>query len=326
MFKFTRKIMHQTRVLLFVCFAMVFAVPASAQIIKTVAGGGPNNGPLPALSVAIDTIPIALDPSGNYYIASFSQVFRVDKNGQLSVYAGTGTSGYSGDGGPATAAALCDIRGIASDSSGNLFFGNECYNGVRRVDAVTHVITTVAGNGTSGFSGDGGPATAAELDGPIGVAVDGAGNLFIADEFNRRVRRVDAATQVITTVAGTSTRGFSGDGGPATSAELDEPQDVTIDSAGNLFIADVGSSRIRRVDAATQVITTVAGSGGGGGGFSGDGGLATSAFLDGPVQVAVDGAGNLFIADEFNGRVRRVDAATQIITTVAGNGTSGSSG
>src|SRR5205814_6435279 len=264
---------------------------------------------------------VTFDASGNLYIASglFNNaagsniVFRVDQNGELTRYAGGGFNGL-GDGGPATSAELCDPRGIAFDSSGNLFIADECNDRVRRVDAVTHVITTVAGNGTSGFSGDGGPATAAELDGPIGVAVDGAGNLFIADEFNRRVRRVDAATQVITTVAGTGTRGFSGDGGPATSAELDEPQNITGDSAGNLFIADVGRSRIRRVDAATQVITTVAGSGGGGGSFGGDGGLATSAFLDEPVQVAVDGAGNLVIADELNNRVRRVDAATQVIT------------
>ena len=323
------KIMRSLRTLSFVCFAMAFGVPVSAQTIKTVAGGTPNNGPLPALSVAFRPRTVALTPSGGYYIATGSQVLRVDNNGQLSAYAGTGigvTGGPRGDGGAATAADFCDVNGIALDSSGNLFIADDCDYVIRRVDASTGIISTVAGNGTWGYSGDGAPATAAKLAGPAGVAVDGAGNLFIADEFNRRVRRVDAATQVITTVAGTGTRGFSGDGGPATSAELDEPQNITVDSAGNLFIADVGRSRIRRVDAATQVITTVAGSGGGGGSFGGDGGLATSAFLDEPVQVAVDGAGNLFIADELNNRVRRVDAATQVITTVAGNGTFGFSG
>ena len=174
------------------------------------------------------------------------------------------------------------------------------------------------------FSGDGGPATSAELNRPFGVAVDGAGNLFIADFGNSRIRRVDAATHVINTVVGTQGFGFSGDGGLAASATLAGPADVAVDGEGNLFIADSGNSRIRRVDAATQVITTVAGNGTGG--FSGDGGPATAAKLAGPGGVAVDAAGNLFIVDSGNSRIRRVDAATQVITTVAGNGTYGFSG
>src|SRR5205814_1582237 len=154
----------------------------------------------------------------------------------------------------------------------------------------TQVITTVAGNGTR-FSGDGGPATFATLFQPGGVVADAAGNLFISDSRNNRVRRVDSVTQMITTVAGTGNPGFSGDGGPATSAQLEGPSGVAIDTTGNLFIADQ-SGWVRRVDAATQVITTVAGNGNQG--FSGDGGPATSAGLD-PVGVAVDSTGNLFI-------------------------------
>src|SRR5437660_1588794 len=202
-----RKIMHQTRVLLFVCFAMVFAVPASAQIIKTVAGGGSS----------------------------------------------------SGDGGPAVSAQLNAPIGVAVDNAGNLFIAEMLNARIRRVDAATQVITTVAGTGTHAFSVDGGPAASATFAGPADVAVDGEGNLFIADSGNSRIRRVDAATQVITTVAGNGTGGFSGDGGPATAAKLAGPGGVAVDAAGNLFIVDSGNSRIRRVDAATQVITTVAG-------------------------------------------------------------------
>ena len=182
------------------------------------------------------------------------------------------------------------------------------------------IISTVAGNGTATFGGDGGAATGASLSFPFGVAVDTAGNLFIADRGNVRVRRVDAATGIITTVAGNGVFGFSGDGGPATSATLDSPSGVTLDAAGNLFIADSANQRIRRVDAgadglvtgaADETITTVAGSGPtgfGSGGFSGDGGPATSARFATPTGVALDAAGNLFIADTLNHRIRRVQA------------------
>ncbi len=227
--------------------------------------------------------------------------------------AGDGIFGFSGDGDPATSASLRDPFGVALDGAGNLFIADRFNQRIRRVDAATGIITTVAGDGPTGigaggFSGDGGPATSASLNSPFGVAVDGAGNLFIADTLNNRIRKVDTSG-IITTVAGNGSFGFSGDGGPATSASLHEPFGVALDGSGNLFIADRFNQRIRRVDAATGIITTVAGDGPtgiGAGGFSGDGGPATSASLSFPFGVALDGSGNLFIADFSNSRIRKV--------------------
>jgi len=178
------------------------------------------------------------------------------------------------------------------------------------------VISTTAGTGVAGFSGDGGNATSAQLNGPYAIAVDAAGNQYLVDLLNNRVRKIDPSG-VITTIAGTGVAGFSGDGGLATSAQLNTPTGVAVDAAGNIFIADMQNHRIRMVQAG--VITTVAGTGIGG--FSGDGGAATAAQLQFPFGIALDGAGNLYIADTFNGRLRKVTAATGIITTLAGNGT-----
>jgi len=270
---------------------------------------------------------MAVDPAGNVFIADRNnhRVRKVDAaTGVITTVAGTGSDGYAGGGGLATAAALYYPSGVAVDAAGNLYIADTYNHRVRRVDAATGTITTVAGTGVQGYGGDGGPATGATLSGPAGVAVDALGNLFIADEGNCRVRRVDAATGTITTVAGTGVRGYAGDGGPATSAELTFPSGVAVDAAGTVFIADRANNRVRRVDATTGVITTVAGIGSFG--YSGDGGPATSAALGSPEGLAVDGAGNLFIADTSNNRVRRVDAATGVITTLAGASGSGSWG
>ncbi len=237
----------------------------------------------------------------------------------ITTVAGSSTPGFAGDGGPATAAALSQVSGVAVDSSGNLFLADFGNNRVRRVSASTGMITTVAGNGSGGFSGEGGPATSAAVFAPNAVAVDGAGNLFIADA-NHRIRRVSASSGIITTVAGNGVAGFSGDGGLATLASLNNPHAVAIDSFGSLFIADTFNNRVRRVDASTGIITTVAGNGAQG--FGGNGGPATAAPVY-PEGVAVDRAGNLFIADWSNNMVRRVSAATGIITTVAGGGFGG---
>jgi sugar lactone lactonase YvrE len=184
-------------------------------------------------------------------------------------------------------------------------------------------IVTIAGNGTQGYSGDGGNATSAEFYGPCGVAFDSGGNLFIADTYNNRIREI-STSGIITTIAGNGTGGYSGDGGAATSAELHAPEGVAIDSYGNIFIADRGNSRIRKVIASTGIITTVAGNGTSG--YSGDGGAATSAQLNYAMGVAVDSSGNIFIAEVYNNRIRKVAASTGIITTVAGDGNNGYSG
>jgi trimeric autotransporter adhesin len=242
----------------------------------------------------------------------------------VTTVVGNGTAGYSGDGGPATSAEVHQTEGVTTDSAGNLYIADWTNNVIRKVTAATGVITTVAGNGTSGFAGDGGAATSAELKGPTGIAVDNAGNLYIADQANNRIREVAAATGVITTVAGSGTQGFSGDGGQATSAAIYSPTDLTFDSAGNLYISDNANNRIRKVTIATGVITTVVGNGTAG--FTGDGAAATSAELDAPAGLAFDSAGNLYIADVFNNRIRKVAAGTGVITTYAGNGTAGFAG
>jgi uncharacterized protein (TIGR03437 family) len=235
---------------------------------------------------------------------------------------GTLQGGFSGDGGLATAAALYSPNSVAVDTSGNIFIADTGNNRVRKVSANNGIITTIAGNGTQGSSGDGGPATAAELNTPTGVAVDASGNIFIADSLNIRIRKV-SPSGIITTYAGNGICcGFSGDGGPATLAELNNADGIAVDASGNLFIADQRNSRIRSVSAATGIITTVAGNGSNG--FSGDGGPATTAALYYPTDLTVDASGNLFIADCYNGRVRKV-SASGIITTVAGTGISSGS-
>ena len=209
--------------------------------------------------------------------------------------AGDGTAGYAGDNGPATAAELDDNKGVAVDSAGDVFITDLDNNVVREVVKASGDIITVAGNGTAGYTGDNGPATAAELKRPSGIAIDSAGDVFIADLLNNVIREVVKATGDIITVAGNGTAGYSGDGGLATAAELDFPVGVAIDSVGDLFIADNNNEVIREVVKATGDIITVAGNGTAG--YSGDNGPATAAELNAPNTVAVDSAGDLFIAD-----------------------------
>ena len=264
---------------------------------------------------------VAVDGAGNLFIADTvnHRIRKVDAAGVITTVAGTGRTGFGGDGGPAVEAWLRSPGGVAVDGAGNLFIADRGNYRIRKVDAAG-VITTVAGTRRFGFSGDGGPAVEARLRNPSGVAADGAGNLFIADRDNYRIRKVDAAG-VITTVAGTGVRGYSGDGGPAVDAHLFSPRGVAVDGTGNLFIGDTLNHRIRKVDA-SGVITTVAGTGGFGFGFGGDGGPAIQAALDFPSGVAADGTGNLFIADTDNHQIRKVDASGTI-TTIAGSGETG---
>jgi len=210
---------------------------------------------------------------------------------------------------------------VCRDSSDNIYFADSDNHSICKIDATTEAITRVAGDGLSGYSGDGGLATEARLDSPHGVALDSLGNIYIADTKNNCIRKVDAFGN-IATVAGKGLAGYTGDGGPATNAKLNKPRGVFVDASGDIYIADTDNHRIRKVDAGTQQISTVAGTGSGG--FSGDGGPATSAELKGPEGVFVDESGNIFIADTDNHCIRKVDAATQEINTVAGIG--GSSG
>jgi sugar lactone lactonase YvrE len=206
---------------------------------------------------------------------------------------------------------------IVFDAQGNLYFAETGNHVVRKVTSAG-IITTVAGSGVQGFSGDNGPAIAAQLDSPAGLALDSAGDLYIADSHNHRVREVAAATGVIATIAGTGVAGFSGDGGLATAARLDLPTALALDALGNLYVADTNNHRVRRIAAATGAITTVAGNGVEA--FAGDNAPATAASIDSPNGLALDAAGNLYIADTHNGRVRMVSAATGLISTVAGAG------
>lgn len=235
----------------------------------------------------------------------------------ITTIAGNGACTFTGDGGPATLAGICGPNDVKFDSSQNLYIADPGNLVVRRVDAVTGIITTVAGTpGVLAYTGDGGPATLAGLNYPAGLAIDAADNLYIADHDNHVIRRVDAVTGIITTYAGTGTAGYSGNGGPATLAQLWNPIRLTFDSSGDLYIAEYGNNVIRKIDTATGIITTVAGTGTAG--YSGNGGPATSALLNAPEGLSFDAAGNLYFTDTGNFIVRRVDAVTGIITTIAG--------
>ena len=210
--------------------------------------------------------------------------------GAITTVAGNGNQGYGGDGGQATNAELCSPCGVAVNNAGGLFIADLGNSRVREVNLSTGVITTVAGNGTAGNSGDGGQASAAELGQPSGVAVDSAGDLFIADAGYNRIREVNLATGVISTAAGDGSYHCSGDGGQATAAGLGQPFGVAVDNAGDLFVADTDNFVIREVNHSSKVITTVAGNGTAG--ASGDGGQATAAEFEAPLGMAVDGAGD----------------------------------
>ena len=332
-------------------------VSGPTGIISTVAGTGScgySGDAGPATSATLNyPAGVALDSSGDIFIADYenSVIREVSSSTRdISTFAGVavpdpnqvgqmiGFPAYSGDGYPATDAELGFLgdspwaAGMTTDHSGNVFIADTANEVIREISASTGIITTVAGNGFVGYSGDGGPATGAEIFYPRDVAVDGIGNIFIVDSGNCVVRKVSASTGIISTVAGTPPDssgnyycGYSGDGGPATAAQL-YPIDllspaggVAVDSSGNIFIADTGNNVIRRVTASTGIITTVTGIADSLGVGGGDGGPATSATLDTPYGVAVDSAGNIFIADIYDFAIREVMAANGNIYTVAGN-------
>ncbi len=294
--------------------------PILAQVVGTVAGTTStfpsttqaSKAPLGPLGT------VAIDAQGNLYAPDSLNniVVKITPDGVLTVVAGNGSADFSGDGGPATSASLFFPVGVAVDAAGNIYIADSFNNKVRKVS--NGIITTFAGNGATGFSGDGGPATSAALSYPDAVAVDSLGKVYIADSSNGRVRKVSGG--IISTFAGNGLPGFGGDGGSATQASLSNPAGLAVDSSNNVYIADENYNRIRKVS--NGIITTVAGNATGG--FSGDGGLASNASLNRPAGVAVDQAGNIYIADTGNYRVRKV--ANGVITTIAGSGATGFSG
>jgi uncharacterized protein (TIGR03437 family) len=302
-----------------------------AGIITTFAGNGTegfsgDGGPAVNASLGEELPGLAIDSAGNLFIADSDnqRIRKVTPDGIITTFAGNSSSGFSGDGGPAVNAALSGgLGGLAIDALGNLFIADCSNHRIRRVDR-TGIITTVAGNGTAGFTGDGGPAVNAALNMPDGVAVDAAGNLIITDHSNHRVRKVDGAG-IISTIAGDGEMSFTGnsavfggDGGPAVDAVLSDVNGLAVDRSGNVFI---GSQypRIRKIDS-SGFITTIAGNGTQG--FAGDGGRSVDALLGWFHDLATDTFGNLFVADAENRRVRKIDSSG-VITTVAGSSAGG---
>lgn len=330
-----RRICRWSRWLAVACFALALG----AQSIFTVVGGGSDDG-RPATVAALDSpVSTAIDAEGNLYVADrvLHRVRKVDAvTGLISTIAGTGAEGFDGDGEQATLSQLDTPMAIAVDPLGNVLIADMRNDRIRKVDRRSGRISTIAGDGSHGFAGDGGPATHAALRNPNGLAVSSTGDVYFVDGSNERVRRINAATGIISTVAGNGTWGYSGDGGPATVASL-----RTSSTSGNaidttfarglsvdldhrfLYVSDMFNHRIRRVDLTSGVITTIAGTGSRG--FSGDGGAATGATLDTPASLALL-SGDLYVADGFNDRVRRVSLASGVVDTVAGGGNPGNVG
>ena len=269
------------------------------------------------------------DDSGNLLICQADLVRSVNKiTNIITIVAGSDTassSGGGGDGGPATRAAIVVPLDICVDSAGNYFIADNWYSEVRRVNITTGIIDTFAGNRNPGDAGDGGPAKHARLSGVWGVRFDtGQRYLYISNEFNYRVRKVDMTTNIISAFAGSGISGYSGDGGPAVTAKFSRVLGISVDRSNNVYIGDWDNARIRKVNAVTGIVTTVIGNGTNG--YSGDGGPATAAMIAKPSFSYFDKCGNLFFTDEDNNRVRRVDVNTNIITTIAGNGIAGYAG
>jgi len=342
---------------------------ASAQTITTVAGGGsPTTGNISNFAMS-DPAAIVFDKNGNYYVANNGDgsIRKVSPAGMVTTVAGNNSSTPIADGALATSGVFIGLTGMVMDASDNIYVTEFTGNKIRKIDP-SGIVSTVAGTGVAGYNGDGIPATSAKLNWPLGLALDGVGNLFVAEVTNHRVRKITPGG-IISTVAGTGVAGYNGDGIAAIGAQLNQPEAVAFDGANNLYITENGGARVRMISPA-GIISTVAGNGspgssGDGGpaidakiwpaginidaagnvmvttndgyirkissngiittiagttaGYGGDNGPATSARLNGPLGIAFDGAGEIFVADEYNFRVRKIDNAG-IITTVAGDG------
>ena len=310
-----------------VLLALVFgASQAWAQVITTIAGSGEKgyagNGDIATAAELYYPTGIAIAKSGEIYFADQynNRIRKIGTNGIISTFAGSDSAGYSGDGHIALAASFNLPASVAIDDAGTLYiadYGNNCIRQVNKKG----LVSTYAGNGKEGYSGDGADASRALLSSPISLATDNNGNLFIADQGNNCIRKI-SRDGIITTYAGTGVAGYKGDGGPATKAQITLPSGVATDKFGNVFLADPVNSCIRKIDA-NGIITTVAGKGNPG--FAGDGCMANVALLWMPWSIAADKKGNLYIADQNNNRVRKVNPAG-VISTYAGTGVAGYSG
>ena len=319
---------RSARFFLYACLLPICAPLAAQQYTISTITAGLNN-----------PTSVVVDRAGNVYFSDWSGLIRKvwARDGGVSVVAGTGILGYSGDGGQATSAEIGKGISLAVDSAGNLYFADGDHNRIRCVTATTGIITTVAGTGAATDSGDGGPAADAGVARPTGIALDPAGDLYFSSSWSR-IRKLTASTGVIETIAGQFLTSFGGDNGPAADATFWDPVPGAVDPMGNVYIADFENSRIRMVTGGTKMVTTVAGSGACAsspppihvlvcqGGFGGDGGPAAKAMLNYAAAVAMDGEGNLYVSDTLNHRVRKIDARSGIIYTIAGNGSSGFSG
>jgi hypothetical protein len=311
--------------------------PGSAPILSIAGNGtaGDSGDGSAAVQAQInDSGGIAVDLFGNVYFAepASNRVRMIAPSGVISTVAGTGLSGYNGDNIPAASAELSVPVGVAVDLAGDLLIADAGNARIRMISVATGQISTVAGTGVAGYGGDGLASTNAKLNDPTGVAVDSAGNLYIADSGNARVREANAATGVIATIAGTGTTGYNGDGGLAIQAQLRNPYGITLDRQGNVYVADLTglpgvsttSGRIREVNSVTGIITTVGGNGSPG--YNGDSIPAITANLSNPVSIAIDNSGNIYIADAGNDRIRVVSALTGVIATAVGTGAPGYNG
>ena len=305
---------------------------AQTNIINTIAGCGiaGYSGDSGAATAAKFHGPfmICVDKGRNlvYVADAYNNVVRqINLNTDIiTTIAGNGSPGFSGDGGLATNAQLFLPQGLCIDNSGNLYIADASNGRIRRVDIVTKIITTIAGSGSTGYSGDGGSALSAGIGGPVGLFIDNHSNVYFTDYLNHVVREIDGISGLITTVAGKGIVGYSGDGGLGINAALNVPCDVVIDANGNIVIADTWNHAIRSVDKNTGIISTIAGTGIAG--YTGNNGPALLAQLNVPGGMLIDADGNLIFSDSYNGVIRRISKTDNTIATIAGNGTPGYSG
>ena len=291
-----------------------------AQSPEILAGGGPGTNSDALTSSLSLTQAVALGPGGRLYFTSQSRVYRLEANGKLTVVAGAGPAGFSGDGGPAIDAKLSTPYGIVLDAQGNLYISDYGNHRIRKV-TTDGIIQTIAGNGAVGYGGDGNAAVDALMRYPCGLTFDKSGNLYVAESGSHAIRKI-APDGTITTVAGFGYAGFSGDDSNAVDARIQLPTDVAFDSSGNMLIADYGNHRIRKVDTSGK-ITTIAGTGSSG--FLGDGAEATKAQFSSPIALTLDKSNNIYVSDYFNHRIRRI-SSSGTITTYAGSDKSGFAG